>query len=117
MGVVCCSLFFFRGGGVEACWPQKISALRLVDGRGIGNNGGVPDGSASSSAGTKSSGCSGSGMYTGNGPQVITLENVVPARTTVGQSPRKDPQMEILQVVPQSKRSIVNGRFRWTGLL
>ncbi|GKF81707.1 hypothetical protein Tco_0240309, partial [Tanacetum coccineum] len=50
LGVVSSSLF---RGGVSA---SGISALRLVDGAGIG---------ASSSAGTKSSGCSGSGMYTG----------------------------------------------------
>ncbi|GJY39240.1 putative RNA-directed DNA polymerase, eukaryota, reverse transcriptase zinc-binding domain protein [Tanacetum coccineum] len=36
--------------------------------------------------------------------QVYTLENVVPAPTTVGQPPRKDPQMEYSKIVPQSEQ-------------
>ncbi|GKF80659.1 hypothetical protein Tco_0239261 [Tanacetum coccineum] len=70
LGVVSSSLF---RGDVSA---SGISALRLVDGagRGIGlrgriredkKNSGSGGVGASSSAGTKSSGCSGSGMYTG----------------------------------------------------
>ncbi|GKF90106.1 hypothetical protein Tco_0264069, partial [Tanacetum coccineum] len=57
-----------------------------------GGSGGV---GASSSAGTKSSGCSGAPECTlVHDPQVHTLENVVPAPTTVGQPPRKNPQSE-----------------------
>nr|GFC74748.1 hypothetical protein [Tanacetum cinerariifolium] len=37
-------------------------------------------------------------------PWVHTLENVVPARTTAEQPPRKDPQMEYSKIVPQSER-------------
>ncbi|GKG41728.1 hypothetical protein Tco_0473479, partial [Tanacetum coccineum] len=37
-------------------------------------------------------------------PQVHTLENVVPALITVGQPPRKDPQMEYSKIVPQSEQ-------------
>ncbi|GKB44997.1 retrovirus-related pol polyprotein from transposon TNT 1-94, partial [Tanacetum coccineum] len=37
--------------------------------------------------------------------QVYTLENVVPARTTVGQPPRKDPQMEYSKIVPPSEQT------------
>ncbi|GJS00127.1 hypothetical protein Tco_0316635 [Tanacetum coccineum] len=36
--------------------------------------------------------------------QVHTLENVVPAPATVGQPPRKDPQMEYSMIVPQSEQ-------------
>nr|GEW93276.1 hypothetical protein [Tanacetum cinerariifolium] len=36
--------------------------------------------------------------------KVHTLENVVPARTTTEQPPRKDPQMEYSKIVPQSER-------------
>ncbi|GJU20468.1 hypothetical protein Tco_1153810 [Tanacetum coccineum] len=36
--------------------------------------------------------------------QVYTLENVVPAPTTVGQPPRKDPQMEYSKIVPQNEQ-------------
>ncbi|GKD55923.1 hypothetical protein Tco_1289310, partial [Tanacetum coccineum] len=36
--------------------------------------------------------------------QVYTLENVVPALTTIGQPPRKDPQMEYFKIVPQSEQ-------------
>ncbi|GKG16950.1 hypothetical protein Tco_0361907, partial [Tanacetum coccineum] len=32
--------------------------------------------------------------------QVYTLENMVPAPTTVRQPPRKDPQMEYSKIVP-----------------
>ncbi|GKG33191.1 hypothetical protein Tco_0430701, partial [Tanacetum coccineum] len=35
---------------------------------------------------------------------VHTLENVVPARTTIGQPPRKDPQMEYSKIVPPSEQ-------------
>ncbi|GJX64687.1 hypothetical protein Tco_0299030, partial [Tanacetum coccineum] len=50
-----------------------------------------------------------SGMYTRHDPpalwdQVHTLENVVPAPTTVRQPPRKDPQMEYSKIVPQSEQ-------------
>ncbi|GJW15862.1 hypothetical protein Tco_0019995 [Tanacetum coccineum] len=41
-------------------------------------------------------------------PQVHTLENVVPAPTTIGQPPRKDPQMEYSKIValrtPEQRR-------------
>ncbi|GJS91166.1 hypothetical protein Tco_0773802 [Tanacetum coccineum] len=37
---------------------------------------------------------------------VHTLENVVPAPTTVGQPPRKDPQMEYSKIVPQSEQKL-----------
>ncbi|GJZ95706.1 hypothetical protein Tco_0668040 [Tanacetum coccineum] len=40
-----------------------------------------------------------------HGPQVHTLENVVPAPATVGQPPRKDPQMEYSKIVPQSEQT------------
>ncbi|GKF69737.1 hypothetical protein Tco_0202794 [Tanacetum coccineum] len=40
--------------------------------------------------------------------QVYTLENVVPAPTTVGQPPRKDPQMEYSKIVPQSEQTYRN---------
>ncbi|GKF80490.1 hypothetical protein Tco_0239092, partial [Tanacetum coccineum] len=45
-------------------------------------------------------------MYASIAPwdQVHTLENVVPALTTVGQPPRKDPQMEYSKIVPQSEQ-------------
>ncbi|GKD07435.1 hypothetical protein Tco_1187120, partial [Tanacetum coccineum] len=36
--------------------------------------------------------------------QVHTLENVVPTLTTVGQPPRKDPQMGYSKIVPQSEQ-------------
>nr|GFC64471.1 hypothetical protein [Tanacetum cinerariifolium] len=36
-------------------------------------------------------------------PSVHTLENVVPARTTAEQPPRKDPRMEYSKIVPQSE--------------
>ncbi|GJV06317.1 hypothetical protein Tco_1343973 [Tanacetum coccineum] len=39
------------------------------------------------------------------GSQVHTLENVVPTRTTVGQPPHKDPQMEYSKIVPQSEQT------------
>ncbi|GKG43011.1 hypothetical protein Tco_0479695, partial [Tanacetum coccineum] len=35
---------------------------------------------------------------------VHTLENVVPALTTVGQPPRKDSQMEYSKIVPRSEQ-------------
>ncbi|GJU73003.1 hypothetical protein Tco_1264408 [Tanacetum coccineum] len=35
---------------------------------------------------------------------VHTMENVVPAPTTVGQPPRKDPQMEYSKIEPQSEQ-------------
>ncbi|GKF31924.1 hypothetical protein Tco_0101722, partial [Tanacetum coccineum] len=38
------------------------------------------------------------------GPQVHTLDIAVPARTTVGQPPRKDPQMEYSKIMPQSEQ-------------
>ncbi|GKA59608.1 hypothetical protein Tco_0758921 [Tanacetum coccineum] len=90
LGVVSSSLF---RGGVSA---SRISALRLVDGAGsgIGNNGGdaqapecilVHDPPAS-------------------WDQVYTLENVVPAPTSVRQPPSKDPQMEYSKIVPQSEQ-------------
>ncbi|GJT36734.1 retrovirus-related pol polyprotein from transposon TNT 1-94 [Tanacetum coccineum] len=119
LGVVSSSLF---RGGVSA---SGISALRLVDGvgSGIGNNGRVPDrssgwscsshlshgcSSASSLAGTKSLGCSGSECTWYMIPpapwdQVHTLENVVPALVTVWQPPRKDPQMGYSMIVPSSE--------------
>ncbi|GJX10991.1 hypothetical protein Tco_0200850 [Tanacetum coccineum] len=37
--------------------------------------------------------------------EVHTLENVVPASTTVRQPPRKDPQMEYSKIVPQSEQT------------
>ncbi|GKG17739.1 hypothetical protein Tco_0372037, partial [Tanacetum coccineum] len=36
--------------------------------------------------------------------QVYTLENVVPAPTTIGQPPRKDPQIGYSMIVPQSEQ-------------
>ncbi|GKG12382.1 hypothetical protein Tco_0346619, partial [Tanacetum coccineum] len=36
--------------------------------------------------------------------QVYTLENVVPGPTTIGQPPRKDPQMEYSKIVPHSEQ-------------
>ncbi|GJS79961.1 hypothetical protein Tco_0729842 [Tanacetum coccineum] len=36
--------------------------------------------------------------------QVHTLENMVPAPTTIGQPPRKDPQTEYSKIVPQSEQ-------------
>ncbi|GKD08871.1 hypothetical protein Tco_1188556 [Tanacetum coccineum] len=86
-----------------------ISALRLVDGAGSGigveymeikKNGGSRGVGASSSAGTKSSGCSGSGIYTGTWSSGTYSGDVVPAPTTVGQPPRKDPQMEYSKIEP-----------------
>ncbi|GKC14100.1 hypothetical protein Tco_1010882, partial [Tanacetum coccineum] len=75
--------------------------------RGDKKNGGSRGVGASSSAGTKSSGCSGFGMYTGTwsaGTYFREQENVVPAPTTVGQPPCKDPQMEYSKIVPQSEQ-------------
>ncbi|GKD55487.1 hypothetical protein Tco_1288874 [Tanacetum coccineum] len=100
LGVVSSSLF---RGGVSAL---GISALRLVDGasRGIVALG------ASSSAGTnprrdKKNGGSG-GVHDPIAPwdQVHTLENMVPAPTTVGQPPHKDPQMEYSKIMPRSEQ-------------
>ncbi|GKF68285.1 hypothetical protein Tco_0197964, partial [Tanacetum coccineum] len=65
---------------------------------------------ASSSAGTKSSGGAQAQEYTlvhdppAPWDQVHTLENVVPAPTTVGQPPRTYPQMEYSKIVPQSEQ-------------
>ncbi|GKG07750.1 hypothetical protein Tco_0330719, partial [Tanacetum coccineum] len=56
---------------------------------------------ASSSVGTKSSGCSAHPPAPWD--QVLTLKNMVPAPTTVGHPPRKDPQMEYSKIVPQSE--------------
>ncbi|GJR37603.1 hypothetical protein Tco_1213287 [Tanacetum coccineum] len=43
--------------------------------------------------------------------EVHTLENVVPTPTTVGQPPRKDPQMEYSKIVPQSEQTYRTARF------
>ncbi|GKF68219.1 hypothetical protein Tco_0197898, partial [Tanacetum coccineum] len=39
------------------------------------------------------------------GSPVHTLKNVVPARTTFGKPPRKDPHMEYSKIVPQSEQT------------
>ncbi|GJS18070.1 hypothetical protein Tco_0412542 [Tanacetum coccineum] len=57
--------------------------------RGAKKNGGSRGIGASSLAGTKSSGCSGSEMYTGTWSLVHLWENVVPAPASVcGSTPR-----------------------------
>ncbi|GJR59033.1 hypothetical protein Tco_1501195 [Tanacetum coccineum] len=83
--VVSSSLF---RGGVSA---SGISALRLVDGAGRGIEV-VIVGKLVRMGGN-------GGSYHGE------LSNLVPARTTVGQPQRKDPQMEYSKIVPQSEQT------------
>ncbi|GKG44404.1 hypothetical protein Tco_0485842, partial [Tanacetum coccineum] len=71
--------------------------------RGDKKNGGSEGVGASSSAGTKSSGCSGSRMYTRTWSSGTYSGECGACSNTVGQPPRKDPQMEYSKIVPQSE--------------
>ncbi|GJS57531.1 hypothetical protein Tco_0652315 [Tanacetum coccineum] len=116
LGVVSSSLF---RGGVSA---SEISAMRLVDGigyriRGAKNEmvGSGGDGvGASSSAGTKSLGCSGSGMYTGTwSAGTYSGERGACSRKTtiVRAASRKDSSdWNTTKIVHRVIRSICNGR-------